>query len=137
MDHEELLKQSPEQLVTIIEGLNQTFAGKEQELQAAKTDIETLKQQLSDSHKEQKRLSKELGDTVKANTELSKTIEQLPKKEAKEKEPGFTLDGVKYSFAYQKTVLGGRNISHEDVIADKELQQKLVSMGSGMIRSKS
>lgn len=136
MNHEELLKQSTEQLVTIIEGLDQTFAGKEQELQAAKNDIETLKQQLTDAHKEQKRLSKELGDTVKANTELSKTIEQLPKKESKEKEPGFTFEGKKYTFLYHKTVLGGRNITSEDVIAEKDLQQKLVSISSHMIQAK-
>lgn len=137
MTHEELLKQSTEQLVTIIEGLDKTFAGKEQELQAAKQEIETLKQQVTDTKKELKSLSKELADTVKANTELSKTIEQLPKKEAKEKEPGFTLDGVKYSFLYHKSVLGGRNITSEDVIADKELQQNLVSKGSGMVQKKS
>lgn len=136
MNHEELLKQSPEQLVTIIEGLDQTFSGKEQELQAANKQIEGLKQEVTDVKKELKDTKKELADTVKANTELSKTIEQLPKKESKEKEPGFTLDGVKYGFHYQKTVLGGRNITHEDVIADKELQQKLVSMGSGMIQKK-
>lgn len=137
MTHEELLKQSTEQLVTIIEGLDQTFAGKEQELQAAKQEIETLKQQVTDTKKELKGVSKELADTVKANTELSKTIEQLPKKEGKEKEPGFTLDGVKYGFVYHKTVFEGRNITHEDVVADKELQQRLVSRKIGMVNKKS
>lgn len=133
MTHEELLKLSVEQLVTIIEGLDQTFAAKEQELQDAKKEIETLKQQVTDAKKELKGVSKELADTVKVNIELSKNIEQLPKKEAKDKEPGFTIDGVKYGFVYKKTVFEGRNITHEDVIADKELQKRLVSKKIGMI----
>jgi len=136
MNHEELLKQTPEQLVTIIEGLNQTFAGKEQELQAANKNIEELKKKVTDTTKELGDVKKELTSTVKVNAELSKTIEQLPKKEATEKEPGFTLDGTKYRFVYYHTVFEGKNISADDVIADKELQAKLVSRKIGMIRQK-
>lgn len=136
MNHEELLKQTPEQLVTIIEGLNQTFAGKEQELQAANKNIEELKKKVTDTTKELGDVKKELASTVKVNAELSKTIEQLPKKEASQKEPGFTVDGVKYGFAFHHTVFEGKNITVDDVIADKELQAKLVSRNIGMIRQK-
>lgn len=92
-------------------------------------------------------ISNELGEQVQAvdalkkiNAELAEQIASLsPEEDTPVAKPTlsdktFSINKVKYGFAFPALNLEGTVITNEDVLADKELQQKLVDMESGFIK---
>lgn len=85
---------------------------------------------------------KELDDAVALNDKHVKAIEKLSKKAPKEDKPTepvkpeFEVDGVTWGFKLQSCYFKGVLITTDEVIADKELQAKLIKIGSGMIYKK-
>jgi hypothetical protein len=79
---------------------------------------------------------------AKINAELQAVITdapavaeiEAPKKPELSKKT-FTVDKVKYGFAFAAINLDGTVITNEDVLNSPELQKQLVEMGSGFIKS--
>jgi cell division protein FtsB len=88
---------------------------------AAKTELETVKAELT--------------ATKQVNADLNKEIEELSSGENAGKAAlTFELNGKKYGFEFNQMNHKGKVITSEIVVEDKELQAQLVKISSGMIK---
>jgi len=105
-------------------------------------DILELATEKADALAKAEAAQKELDDAVALNDKHVKAIEKLSKKAPKEDKPTepvkpeFEVDGVTWGFKLQSCYFKGVLITTDEVCADKELQAKLIKIGSGMIYKK-
>jgi septal ring factor EnvC (AmiA/AmiB activator) len=99
---------------------------------------EQLAQQKIDLLMENEQL-KEVNEGLQS--EIEKLSEKIPAAEkAEEKKAAvlstetFTHKGSKYGFNYPVMMFEGNRITNDDVLADKDLQAKLVAAGSSMLK---
>jgi hypothetical protein len=114
----------------------------------AAADLVTLSNELAEKEQaivEQGAVISEKDEAIdalkKINAELAEQIQSLspvedtPVVTPKLSDETFTVNKVKYGFCFPALNLAGVLITNEDVLADKELQKKLVEMESGFIKA--
>lgn len=115
----------------------------------ANTDIQAQYDELKKQHDalqlEHSGLSAEFETLKKVNENLTQQVEDLSKAKtavpeqktaATSSAKTFKLNGIEYGFAYPKMKHQNAVITADDVLADADLQKKLVAMGSGFIVKK-
>ena len=119
-------------------------AAVESNSQGAAEDIIVLIGENKATAKALAELKKENETLTKVNVKLEAVVEELTQK--LEEQPiaqasgfqhaSFKHNDVVYGFNFPKMKLGGKPISYEEVIADKDVQAKLIAVKSGMIYEK-
>lgn len=103
---------------------------------AAANDILQLKADDNDALQKENEQLKELIENLTAELEKLSPTAPVEAKKAELSKLTFKVGTKQYGFVYPQIKLDGAIITNDDVLASKELQEKLVKMGSGFIVAK-
>lgn len=139
-----LLAENPDSVAAEIIEITNAAKLQFEQLEALQKENESNLEKIASLESELEEVKAESAVYEQTNIELSKQLSEKADlklvQDGKEKdtpkfeEKTFELDGVTYGFNYPKTTINRTPVDVDHVIADPELQQKLISMKSGMIK---
>lgn len=106
----------------------------------ADVTIEQLQDDNENLKQENQQLRTEIDELKKINASLTTELEEKPESMHPEvavtsiSKEQFEVDGKTFGFTCPAVLFEGKRITSVEVLADKELQAKLVEIGSGFIK---